>query len=414
MISLQAQVTDSIVNVREHGEQYLLSEPFQDSCTGFDIFDYYYEGGEQDLFDILACGMNFQFSPEYKLNYPGLVNGLSVVYEPYIADIAQPYYTDTLLTIKGIAIFSPRRYFMCHNAYLCIADSNLTTHRKIQISDTPLPVEHNFQGCTYWLNYEEFWLDTAINVKDKFYVVWDSPKPAPYTGYGWENECQLRVEYFPPNTDWVFYKTFLNAPKNVTLMAARDSADCPATMLPLIKRYKIHDPSWQYGTDKYPLIMDTNATVDFANSDTSWLVVTSEPTLNVQVTNIYSWNHNKVTAYYMFPIFEELDTTAPYMYPIITDTIQDTTITQDTSALSSVAVDKFTHIFPNPTSELVTVQCSFKIKTIEVYNSLGQKVEEFSVDGYNKSINTEKYPKGNYILKVITESGTIDKKVIFQ
>ena len=90
------------------------------------------------------------------------------------------------------------------------------------------------------------------------------------------------------------------------------------------------------------------------------------------------------------------------------------TTSNDTSSLAKVDIGNYTYVFPNPTSELVTVQCSFKIKTIEVYNSLGQKVEELSVDGYNKSINTEKYPKGNYILKVITESGTIDKKVIFQ
>ena len=86
----------------------------------------------------------------------------------------------------------------------------------------------------------------------------------------------------------------------------------------------------------------------------------------------------------------------------------------DTSALSSVAVDNYTYIFPNPASDNVTVQCSFRMKTIEVYNSLGQKVEEFIVDGYNKSINTEKYPKGNYILKIITESGTTDKKLVVQ
>ena len=84
------------------------------------------------------------------------------------------------------------------------------------------------------------------------------------------------------------------------------------------------------------------------------------------------------------------------------------------SSVQTVDIDNHTYIFPNPTSDNVTVQCSFRMKTIEVYNSLGQKVEEFVVEGYNKSINTEKYPKGNYILKIITESGTTDKKLVVQ
>ena len=90
------------------------------------------------------------------------------------------------------------------------------------------------------------------------------------------------------------------------------------------------------------------------------------------------------------------------------------TTSNDTSSLAKVDIGNYTYVFPNPTSELVTVQCSFKIKTIEVYNSLGQKVEEFSVDGYIKSINTEKYPKDTYIFTIITDSGTTTQKVIVQ
>lgn len=36
-LTLQAQQTDTIVNQREHGDKYFLSEPFENGCTSLDI-----------------------------------------------------------------------------------------------------------------------------------------------------------------------------------------------------------------------------------------------------------------------------------------------------------------------------------------------------------------------------------------
>jgi hypothetical protein len=100
-----------------------------------------------------------------------------------------------------------------------------------------------------------------------------------------------------------------------------------------------------------------------------------------------------------------------YIFPILADTtIVDTT---DSSSLVNI-VDNYTFIFPNPTSKEVNVQCSFRMQALELFNEQGQKVNEWKIDSYHYLLNVEDYPKGNYILKIKTKSGTAIKKVIVQ
>jgi len=40
------------------------------------------------------------------------------------------------------------------------------------------------------------------------------------------------------------------------------------------------------------------------------------------------------------------------------------------------------------------------------------KVDKWEIDAYHYLLNVENYPKGNYILKIKTKSGTTTKKVI--
>ncbi|MBR1775228.1 MAG: T9SS type A sorting domain-containing protein [Bacteroidales bacterium] len=375
-ISLQAQTTDSIVNVREHGDQHLLSEPFQDSCMLLDVYEYT-DPSENEW------GNNAEFS-EYWQQNSGCGSGVSLLYSlQYMADIAQPFYTDSTLEIIGVAVFSPARYYMGRNALICIADSNLNVLRTTPMYDTPIP----WDMCeNIWLNYDEFFFDSSVYVKDTFYVIWDNPKPD--SAHNWRNI----VNDLEHNPSQLMHAYVFAATQNLNPYVSQ--TECSATMLPLIKRYGITDSTLTI-TDTIVLVnlfTDINATLCTELSDTAWREVTTE-TYNYSI----SWKHKKVYAYYMFPIFA-----------VHNDSIADS------SSDESIAVDNYTFVFPNPTSANVTVQCSFRIKTIEVYNSLGQKVEEFTVDGYNKSINTEKYPKGNYILKIITESGTTDKKLVVQ
>ena len=202
-----------------------------------------------------------------------------------------------------------------------------------------------------WQHYTELFFDTVITVDSLFYIVLDNPKAYPF------DEDLYNWHQTKTNFDRrIDYEMRLCYIKN-----------CPEyTQAPLWRKCYIR-----------PIGVEDSDSTKIA---TDWSPVAIQ-----------------AAGWCMFPIIGELDTAS-----------------NDTSSLAKVDIGNFTYVFPNPTSELVTVQCSFKIKTIEVYNSLGQKVEEFSVDGYIKSINTEKYPKDTYIFTIITDNGTATQKVIVQ
>jgi len=100
-----------------------------------------------------------------------------------------------------------------------------------------------------------------------------------------------------------------------------------------------------------------------------------------------------------------------HIYPILQET--DTTTITDSSSIANI-VDNYTFIFPNPTNKEINIQCSFRMQALELFNEQGAKVNEWKIDAYHYLLNVEDYPKGNYILKIKTKSGTVTKKVIVQ
>ena len=98
-----------------------------------------------------------------------------------------------------------------------------------------------------------------------------------------------------------------------------------------------------------------------------------------------------------------------YLFPLLGEDDVDTV-----SSVASVEVDNYTYVFPNPANENITVQSSFKIQGIEIFNEQGQKVLETKPNAYNTTIDVSSYPKGTYIVKIITKSGTANKKIIVQ
>lgn len=66
--------------------------------------------------------------------------------------------------------------------------------------------------------------------------------------------------------------------------------------------------------------------------------------------------------------------------------------------------------YPNPTKDnvTVTIPAEFELEKIEVYNILGQMVEQSSVN----RISLQKIATGNYFLKIYTSGGVISKQII--
>jgi len=70
--------------------------------------------------------------------------------------------------------------------------------------------------------------------------------------------------------------------------------------------------------------------------------------------------------------------------------------------------------YPNPTKDYINITSSSLIKTIQVYNILGQEVYSSKVNSKQKQIDVINFPKGNYIAKVKTDNGEVSKKFIVE
>ncbi|NQY07863.1 MAG: T9SS type A sorting domain-containing protein, partial [Flavobacteriaceae bacterium] len=73
-------------------------------------------------------------------------------------------------------------------------------------------------------------------------------------------------------------------------------------------------------------------------------------------------------------------------------------------------------IYPNPTTGRVTVELPYgdsSSTSLAVYDMIGNRLYQSEVIQTNQSsLDLSQYPSGIYFIKVITEKGTVIKKVI--
>ena len=80
--------------------------------------------------------------------------------------------------------------------------------------------------------------------------------------------------------------------------------------------------------------------------------------------------------------------------------------------VESIIEDNSITIYPNPTNSEVNISSENIINSIEIYNSLGQRVYYSVVNSMEKVIDISSFVNGVYILGVNTENGVIRKKII--
>ena len=69
-------------------------------------------------------------------------------------------------------------------------------------------------------------------------------------------------------------------------------------------------------------------------------------------------------------------------------------------------------LYPNPTNKEVNISSENIINSIEVFNSLGQKINQTNVKQNEKTLDINSFSKGVYIIGVNTDKGYIRKKLI--
>ena len=272
-----------------------------------------------------------------------------------ITDRAQYYKTEESIKIAGVAALFYRRGFGKMHGYLCITDDSLNVLRRAKLESYFDTIDGKAVEKDASDHYVELFFDSSISVNGDFYAMLDCPKPPSLSSidYNWIEEIATEDDLFLGHYYW----------------AQVYGGSCPSTKNFSLSRKFI-----------------VNATEEDKNY---------YPSLNIE--NEGEWVKEEILTLLLFPILADT-------------TIVDTT---DSSSLVNI-VDNYTFIFPNPTSKEVNVQCSFRMQALELFNEQGQKVNEWKIDSYHYLLNVEDYPKGNYILKIKTKSGTATKKVIVQ
>ena len=77
--------------------------------------------------------------------------------------------------------------------------------------------------------------------------------------------------------------------------------------------------------------------------------------------------------------------------------------------IENFAFDNTIKLFPNPTKNHITIQGNTNITNASLYNIQGQKID---VKLINNKINLENKPSGVYFLQLISEQGSVTKKII--
>jgi uncharacterized repeat protein (TIGR01451 family) len=96
-----------------------------------------------------------------------------------------------------------------------------------------------------------------------------------------------------------------------------------------------------------------------------------------------------------------------YNNPVVTNDYVTTILTSITNYESIEAVSL---IYPNPVKDMLQFRTIDKIVRVEIYDLAGRIISSNSVT--ENKVNLSKLKSGNYILKVYTEKGILNSKII--
>ncbi len=87
----------------------------------------------------------------------------------------------------------------------------------------------------------------------------------------------------------------------------------------------------------------------------------------------------------------------------------------DTTAVEMVdGVGRYVSLTPNPAADRVQVLSSFGLKQVEAYNAEGCLVYADEAHGLSKTIDLAAWPRGIYLVRVITPMGSTTKKLVLR
>ena len=255
--------------------------------------------------------------------------------------IAQPFYIDSAISIRGIAAFvhdtrPANPVDLPHPLYLQIRDSSLNNVLAQVRYDTMIPKIYHFQQQYYsWTGrYIEALFDSIVTVTS----------PVFYVG----------ITFVEKIYNWAYGPFEFQA-------VCKDLEDCNG------------------GVREFPVLVGDNAG--------NW-----KPILQALMEKEHTMWHDTMNVPYEMRIF-----------PILK---------RATSSLDEIDIDNKVEIYPNPSSKEININSQFIINSIEILNSLGQRVYKEKINTTNKTIDISALNKGIYIIELKTEKGVIHRKFI--
>ena len=71
-------------------------------------------------------------------------------------------------------------------------------------------------------------------------------------------------------------------------------------------------------------------------------------------------------------------------------------------------------ISPNPANEFVRISSEHSISTMSIYSLSGKQVETINVQAASITLNTSSYQSGIYIVRIVTDQGSLSKRLIVE
>jgi hypothetical protein len=303
-------------------------------------------------------------------------------------DRAQPCYTDTLLTVQGIAIGVNNRFFINSLQNAAFPAPSL---RVAMITGKGNPIDIEFYSSTpkgklrlmnNTLNREIISVDIDTN-----FVLQESG-------------LYSYIEYYfptPVNVNGLFY-IVEDITTNSTQIPRMVFSECNFAYQSLVRTAE-------------KMVGDTIETTWVQWSEHPYNQYHENPYLmpSYLYDDLYNLSHAlnspipNTCQMYMFPIFAETDTT-----------LGDGTYPDTNVCLYDVNVDRYSNVYPNPAKDIVTVQSSFKVREIEIHNSLGQVVLRKEGSQNIETIDVSNLQSGTYIVRIKTQRGFANKKILIE
>ncbi|MDR0790350.1 MAG: T9SS type A sorting domain-containing protein [Bacteroidales bacterium] len=354
--------------------------------------------------------------------------------------VAQPYFTDSILAIKGIAflgrfLIKDSIYFADSAYYFQIRDASLNNVLAQVRYDTIAqrlrwqPLTNIYSASTF---HTELLFDSTMFVSSKFYTVMTVPDPIAHENWSTYPaasfvEIGSKICQDTPLTEscWVL-DVVKGAWEERNVKYGDNHFLSPATLF----IFPILDT-----TPMSQCQFDATSIDDTTNSTITLEVVTSEHgfplphtigfVFDTNPSNLNLNNPNVV--YYPYDTNQSLYTwTLPYSYLLCNTTYYyrsfaitqldtifsniNSFIKQCSSGLDGViGNDIVATLSPNPADKEITITTAIPMQKVEITNATGQKVYEQSLKTSSVKVNTSKFSSGSYIATIHTENGMVKK-----